>query len=47
MAAEQSYEVKLADGRIVEWHGVDGPAAAARAADCPRRGGRGVAHAAL
>ncbi len=32
--AEQIFEVKLADGRIVEWPGVDGPTAAARAADC-------------
>ncbi len=32
--SEQVYEIKLADGRIVEWPGVDGETAAARAADC-------------
>jgi hypothetical protein len=32
--SEQVFEVKLADGRTVEWPGVDGPTACARAADC-------------
>ncbi len=31
---EQVFEIKLADGRVVEWPGIDGPTAAARAADC-------------
>lgn len=32
--AETVFEIKLEDGRVVEWPGEDGPAAAARAADC-------------
>lgn len=32
--SEQLFEIKLANGKTVEWHGVDGPTAAARAADC-------------
>lgn len=31
---ERVYEIKLTDGRIVEWPGSDGPNACARAADC-------------
>jgi hypothetical protein len=31
---EDTYEIKLANGKIVEWPGIDGPTAAARAADC-------------
>lgn len=31
---EQVFEIRLADGRTVEWPGADGPTAAARAADC-------------
>ena len=32
--AEQTFEVKLADGKVVEWPGADGPTACERAADC-------------
>ncbi len=32
--SEQVFEIKMADGRIVEWPGTDGETAAARAADC-------------
>ncbi len=34
MKSEQVFEIKLANGKIVEWPGVNGETACARAADC-------------
>lgn len=32
--SEQTFEIKLENGNVVEWTGKDGPDAATRAADC-------------
>lgn len=41
MSVEREFDLKLADGRVVQWHGRDGADAARRYVDC--KGGTVVA----